>query len=94
MANPRKARTIRQQRSLELERLRRGEISLREVLRRPPACLKGATLYLVLISSKGVGPKTAKAVCLEAKVWPLLLVGSMHRITVLRILEVLPERIK
>lgn len=89
-----KARSIRGQRAHVLERLQRGEFSLREAIRKPPACLNGATLYLVLVSSKGMGPKTAKSVCLEAKVWPLLNMGTILPHTRERILEALPERIK
>lgn len=89
-----KARLVRSLRAQALEDLQEGTLLFRDALLKPPACLRGASLYLVLISTKGSGPSTARKVCTEAKVWPLVPVGNMAPSAKQRVLESLPERIK
>lgn len=89
-----RARDIRAQRAEHLQDLKEGARYLRKTLLHPPECLHDATIYLVLSSAHGVGPKTAEKVLLKAQIWPFIRVGSLPRSAIDRILENLPERIR
>jgi hypothetical protein len=89
----RRARKSRSQMSTEYGLLRDGDITLSELLQDPSGySLARCTIWDVLRRSPKLGPKGAKRVLLESKVWPLDRLEDIDQFARETILSNLPAR--
>lgn len=88
------ARLIRAARAEILANLRDGTRSLRETLRRPPACLNRCTVYEVIVAAHNMGPTGTAKVLEICGVSPITKVAECPDYVRNRIINQLPDRAK
>jgi hypothetical protein len=90
-----KAREIRSAASLELQALKDGRVSLRDVLEEPENTSLGhVKIYNVLVRAPHLGEAGAKKILLSAKVWPMDRLDAISRWDLDEIMKSLPPRAK
>lgn len=88
------ARLVRRRRLEVLAQLESGAVDILDLLEQPPAELKGADLWDVLVKVPGLGRQGVRGTCERAAVWPHLTVGTLLPEEIKRLYESLPDRVK
>jgi hypothetical protein len=90
-----KARLIRSVASSELQALKEGRITLRDVLEEPENTSLGhVKIYNVLCRAPHLGEAGAKKILLSSKVWPMDRLDAISRWDLDEIMKYLPPRAK
>lgn len=87
----RKTRTLIAQTFVALDN---GHVSVTDVLRDPPPCLRRIRIYDVLRRVPHLNRDGAERVLRLAKVWPLATLGNLTPVETARIITHLPPRVR
>jgi ribosomal protein S13 len=89
MDGPAHARRVRRRRAIALRNIQ-TTFELRAALEDVPDALRGVPVHLVMCACPGVGPVTCKHILKRADVWPLLKLGDLTDIELVKIIELIP----
>jgi hypothetical protein len=91
--NASRARDTRSLIAETFERVRAHELTVRELLESPPACLGNVRVYDVLRRIPKLNRNGAERVCRKAKIWPLWPYGALTDEDRQAIIAHLPPRV-
>ena len=93
MRDAKEARDTRVQIGETFARVRAHELTVRELLESPPACLGNVRVYDVLRRIPSLNKSGAERVCRKAKLWPLWPYGTLTHEDRQAIITHLPPRV-
>lgn len=88
-----RAHEARSERSEILLEIEKGTRQIVDVIQDPPAALRGADLYPVLMRVPKLGRKGVEDCCTRARVWPHIKLGELTRYEQKQLIICLPERV-